>query len=154
QCRRAEPTAGSGLSRGTGMSQLTLVAAIAQVVGGTQPTQQQAALGSGVAPPYLTYWYSGRDVGDGSGVSGLVGCFSVPTELLSQMPVAMVIPDRWEPTQPFPTQGEKLRVDRFTVRLFVGNNDMQSLIAQMLNFADTVPSAFDSHMELLGQVGV
>lgn len=132
------------------MSYLTLLNAVAQVVGGTQPNSTLSSVATALQP----YWYSGADTTDGTGVAGLAGCFSLPTEQLNSTPVAMVLPDAWNPLQPFPTQGRKYREDLVHVRVMVGHTDLQTAFVQLVNFADLVPTAFDTHMMLFNQANV
>lgn len=128
------------------MSYLTLLNAMAQVVGGTQPDAGHASVPTAQQP----YWYSGYDTGDSTGVSGLAGCHSLPTEVLGNLPVAMILPDRREPlAEDYPVQGEYSREDTIRVRVFAGNNDMQTVMGQLVNVADAVPAAFNAHLELL-----
>jgi hypothetical protein len=133
---------------------LDLLNAVAQVVGGTKPSAAQVAVGSTVAVANQPYWYSGLDAQDSSGVAGLVGCFSLPTEAVPGGPFAMVIPDAWLPLEQFPTQGHERREDTVHVRVMAGHTDLQSAMAQLVNFADLVPTAFNTHMTLFGQANV
>lgn len=128
------------------MAYLDLLAAVARIVGGTQPD----AAGQ-------PYWFSGHDAGDASGVAGLAGCWSVPTETLGATPVGLVLPGPWRPdsTMPaFPTQGHKFSEDEVHVRVMVGHDSEQALMARLVNFRDSVPPVFDAHMQLLNTAGV
>ncbi len=138
------------------MSYQSLLNALARTVGGTQPTAGQAAAGSGVPLVQQPYWFSGADAGDASGVSGLAGCFSVPTEKITLTPVAMILPDSWAPNAltPYPTAGHKYRDDRVVVRVFTGNAAMQVAISQLNVFADAITDAFDHHMQAFGEANV
>ena len=144
------------------MSYPTLRDAIARIVGGTQPDNAHTSIappstvGNVTAPDQRPFWFSGADTGDASGVAGLAGCWSVPTEKIPVTPVAMVLPDSWQPDAqfPFPVQGHKYRDDRLVVRLFTGNAPMQIAISQLEVFADTVTDAFDHHMQAFGEAGV
>lgn len=135
------------------MSFLDLLSAVAQVVGGTQPD----AAHSSVVAAQQPYWYSGRDTGDSTGVAGLAGCYSVPTDVLGPTPVGLVLPGPWrpDPSLPaFPTQGHKFLEDEIHVRIMVGHDAEQELMARLVNFRDTVPPAFDANMQLRGAAGV
>jgi hypothetical protein len=130
-----------------------LLAAVARAVGGTQPS---AAL-STVPAPLQPYWYSGRDAADGTGVSGVVGCFSLPVATIDATPVAMVLPGPWRPDQSMPTypmQGHKFTEDDIHVRVMVGHDDETAQMARLVNFRDTVPPAFDAHMQLFNTLDV
>lgn len=133
------------------MSYQALLNAMAQVVGGTQPDAGHASVPMAQQP----YWYSGFDTGDSSGVSGLAGCHSLPTEVLGNLPVAMILPDKWDPlAEDYPVQGEYSREDAIRVRVFAGNNDMQTVMGQLVELADTIPAAFNAHLQLLGTQNV
>jgi len=131
---------------------LNLLSAVARVVGGTHPDTAHST----VTASQLPYWYSGRDTGDNSGVSGLVGCWSLPTELIGGTPVGMVLPGPWKPDEvlSYPMQGRKFVEDQVHVRIMVGHDDEQAQMAALVNFRDTVPPAFDGHMELFNTPGV
>jgi hypothetical protein len=135
------------------MAFLDLLSAVAHVVGGTQPAQNQTT----VSATQLPYWYSGHDTGDSSGVAGLAGCWSVPTEVIGATPVGMVLPGPWRPDSSmpaFPMQGHKFTEDEVHVRIMVGHDAEQALMARLVNFRDTVPPVFDAHMQLLNTTGV
>lgn len=135
------------------MSYQTLLDAVARAVGGTRPD----AAHSSVLAAQQPYWFSGVDTGDGSGVAGLAGCFSVPTEQLNATPVGMVFVGPWrpDPTMPaYATQGHKFSEDEIHVRILVGHDAEQTLVARLVNFRDTVPPALDSHMQLFNTAGV
>jgi hypothetical protein len=130
-----------------------LLDAVARVVGGTQPDAAHASVPAERRP----YWFSGVDTGDSSGVAGLAGCWSVPTEQVTSTPVGMVFVGPWRPDptmQPFPVGGHKYTEDEIHVRVMVGHDASQTLIARLVNFRDTVPPAFEAHMQLLGTSGV
>ena len=140
------------------MSYQTLLNAVAQVVGGTQPNNSQTSALAG-PPDQRPYWFSGLETGDGSGVAGLAGCWSVAPDVFTNTPVGVVLPDGWTPQmigggQPFPRQGRKYREDVVHVRVMTGHTDLQSQMSSLVNFADLVPTAFDTHMQLFNQAGV
>lgn len=129
--------------------------AVAQVVGGTQPNAAQSSVATALQP----YWFSGIDTGDNTGVSGIAGCFSIPTESLNNTPVAIVLPDAFAPQdlgggQVFPRQGKKYREDTVHLRVMTGHSDLQTQMATLVGFADSVPTAFDTHMTLFNSTGV
>lgn len=124
--------------------------AVARVVGGTQPPAGQSSVTDSRQP----YWYSGVDAGDGTGIAGVVGCFSLPVGTLDTTPVGMVLPASWKREQQFPTQGSKFQSDELRVRVLTGHDDITGAMAFLSNFRDLVESAFDSHMELFGAIGV
>lgn len=135
------------------MPYFDLLKAVAQVVGGTQPSLTQTS----VSPALQPYWYSGVDAGDGSGVAGIAGCFSVPTDSIQATPVGMVLQGPWKPDTTVasgPRQGHKYSEEQIHVRVMVGHDDEPDLMAALANFRDTVPTAFDTHMQLLQTTGV
>jgi hypothetical protein len=135
------------------VSYLDLLAAVAQIVGGTRPDVTH----SSVTEAQLPYWFSGRDSQDATGVDGLAGCFSVPTEVLTATPVGLVLPGPWRPDpsmSAYPTQGHKFLEDEVHVRIMVGHDAEQALMARLVNFRDTVPPVFDAHMQLRNTPGV
>lgn len=137
------------------MSYQGLLNAVAQVVGGTQPNATQSSVAAALQP----YWFSGVDSGDNSGVSGIAGCFSIPTESLNNTPVAIVLPDGFVSLnlgggEVFPRQGKKYREDTVHLRVMTGHADLQTQMAQLVAFADSVPTAFDTHMQLFNSSGV
>jgi hypothetical protein len=123
---------------------------VAQVVGGTQPSAAQASVPATLQP----YWFSGADTGDGSGVAGVVGCFSLPQGALNSTPVGMVLPAVWKPLEPRPMQGRKFIEDEVRVRILTGHDDITLQMALLVNFRDTVELAFNQHMQLFNTPGV
>jgi hypothetical protein len=144
------------------VSYQSLLNALARTVGGTQPDNAHTSVPApktvnGVLlPDQRPFWFSGVDTGDGTGVAGLPGCWSVPTEIVARTPMAMVLPDGWQPNAmtPYPIPGHKYRDDRIVIRLFTGNAPMQVAIAQLIAFADIVTDAFDHHMGGFGEPNV
>lgn len=120
-----------------------LLIAVAKVVGGNQPD----AAGK-------PYWYSGKDKGDGSGVSGLAGAWWPAPEIVQDTPVALILPGPGKLLQPFPHQGQKQIEDNIHVRVMVGHADLQTMLLMVVDFHDLVMSAFDTHMQLFGSTGV
>lgn len=148
-------------------SYLDLLGACARVCGGTQPTLAQLQAGqNGIGEDLLPadkaslqtkhqpYWYSGADVGDSSGVLGLTGCYSLPTEVFGSTPFGMVLPNLWMPWEKQPFQGRKNRIDDLRLRIMVGSGDLMTLTAQLVDFADLVPAAFDAHAQLFATLNV
>lgn len=120
-----------------------LLTAVATVVGGNQPD-----------PVNKPYWFSGKDLGDGSGVAGLAGAWWPPVETFSDTPVALIIPGNSKLQLPFPTQGKKEIESIVHVRVMVGHSDLPTMILTVADFHDVVPTAFDTHMQLLGSPNV
>jgi hypothetical protein len=136
------------------MAYLDLLNALARVVGGTQPDAAHSSVTAALQP----YWYSGLETGDATGVPGIAGCFSVPTELITATPVGMVLQGPWAPDAALgmsgPRQGHRFTTDTIHVRTMVGHDAEADLMARLANFRDLVPAAFDAHMQLFGQPNV
>jgi hypothetical protein len=133
------------------MPYLDLLSAVARVVGGTQPSPAQASVPAILQP----YWYSGLETGDGSGVPGIAGCFSVPTELIATTPIGIVFQGPWRPDLTAgPMQGHRFSEDTIHVRCLVGHDAEADLMAALANFRDLIPAAFDAHMQLFATPGV
>ncbi len=122
------------------MSYPGLLQAVATVVGGTFVRTNPD--GSG--------WYSGKDSGDATGVSGLAGAFWPPPEIVQDTPVALVIPGNSKLLMAHPMSGRKDLQDQVHVRVLVGHTSLPTMLSTVAAFHDTVPTAFDSHMQLLG----
>lgn len=135
------------------MSGQTLLNAVARVVGGTQPSNALTTASAG-PPDQRPYWFSGLETGDGSGVAGLAGCWSLPLESLTNTPVAMVLPDTGSDLDAFPTQGHRRLENLIHVRVLTGHGDLQSNMAALVNFDDLVQAAFNSHMTLFNEPNV
>jgi hypothetical protein len=127
-----------------------LLNAVAHVVGGTQPSAGQTTAPAVLQP----YWYSGRDSADGTGVAGLVGCSSLPPEIIQATPVGMVLPGPWHPLEATPIGGRKFVEDQIHVRVLVGHDDLTTQMARLVPVRDLVPPAFDGHMQLFNTPGV
>lgn len=130
--------------------------AVARVVGGTQPDDAHT---TAVVDPedgfdYRPYWFSGADAGDGTGIPGVVGCYSLPVGKLDVTPVGMVLSATWKREGQFPTQGQKFLSDELRVRVLTGHDNVTGDMAFLVNFRDLVEPAFDTHMELFGAAGV
>jgi hypothetical protein len=115
-----------------------LLKAMARLVGGNQPDATNNP-----------YWFSGRDVGDSSGVAGLAGCYWPAPEVIQDTPVALILPVGGKLLQPFPTQGHKQLEDEVHVRVMVGHSDLPTMLTAVADFYDLVPATFDANMQLL-----
>lgn len=114
--------------------------AIAQVVGGT-------------ALATVPHFYSGQRAADGTGVSGLAGCWSTDPPNPGKTPVGIVIPDQF--TAELASQGEETQNDTLKLYILVapytgGPYDLP----QLTPYRDTVPAVFRSHMSALNSAGV
>ncbi len=106
---------------------------IAQVVGGTKsPTDKR--------------FFSGDEAADGTGVSGLKGCWSDAPNGIQSLPVAIVEPG------PFTDslsggQGREDAEDEVRVRVLVAKQDLKASMGVLTPFRDSVPAAFRAHMQ-------
>lgn len=119
-----------------------LLNAVAQVVGGTPPN-----------PATDPTWYSGFQVGDGTGVVGLRGCHSTPPGAVEDPPLAFVMGGQLRLTEE-PRQGIKGYEDSLRIQIMVGHVEPTTDYAILDPFRDSVPAAFDSHMQLFGTPNV
>ena len=106
---------------------------IARVVGGTVSSS-------------FTHWFSGAEAGDGSGVSGLKGCWSQAPNIITQTPVALV------EAGPFTAellggQGKEGNEDQVKIIVLVAKYDLKSQIGVLTPYRDSIPAAFRSHMQ-------
>lgn len=142
------------------MSGQSLLNAVARVVGGTQPDNTHTTASAGsltppTSPDRRPYWFSGIDTGDGSGVAGLPGCWSLPLEQIGDVsPIAMVFPDTGSDLDAFPTQGHRRIETLIHVRVLTGHGDLMTNMAALVNFDDLVQAAFNTHMNLFGEAFV
>lgn len=119
-----------------------LLGAVAQVVGGTQP--------DAVNNPF---WYSGFEVGDGTGVAGIKGCMSVPPGAIQDTPMAFCMGSTLRLSEE-PRQGIKGYEDMIRIQLFVGRVETSVDYSVLDPFRDLIPAAFDSHMQLFATANV
>jgi hypothetical protein len=105
---------------------------LARVVGGT------------VNPRDHTF-FSGAIAKDGTGITGIKGCYSVVPKTISprSTPVAIIYPAPFTAT--LASEGEEDNVDRFPILLLVAPID-KSQISILVKYRDLVPAAFRAHM--------
>lgn len=118
---------------------LDVLSAIAHVAGGTQPD-----------PFGKPYWYSGKDTGDSTGVTGLSGCWAVPDETLADTPIGLVLPGSWRLPNDILTQGMEYNEDDVILHVLVNRSPIQAQLAILAPFRDSVPVAFRGHMTAFG----
>lgn len=119
-----------------------LLNAVAQVVGGTAPNL--------AADPF---WYSGFQVGDGTGVAGLRGCYSTPPGAAQDPPLGFVMGSSFRLNEE-PRQGIKGYDDSIRIQIMVGHVEPTTDYSILDPYRDSVPAAFDSHMQLFGTPSV
>lgn len=123
----------------------TVLDHVAQVAGGNQPDVTNKPR-----------WFSGRDVGDGTGlVPGdtypvFTGCFSAPVEALEDFPVGLVLPGPFEVGGPQNRdgyyQGAEYNVDDVRLLILFGRVDLETDYGNAAPYRDLVPAAFAAHM--------
>lgn len=119
-----------------------LLGAVAQVVGGTQPN-----------PASDPFFYSGYQVGDGTGVAGLRGCYSTPPGAIQDPPLAFCMGGPFRLTEE-PRQGIKGYEDSVSVQIMVGRVETSLDYSILDPYRDTIPAAFDTHMQLFAAANV
>lgn len=116
------------------------------MVGGTAPD-----------PTNNPHWFSGSTAGDGTGVAGIAGCYSVPPETLPDPPIGVLTPERFHamgPERDILIQGEEFNEDHIRISLLLWRNDLPTQYANLINYRDSVPAVFRSHMQLGGTVNL
>jgi hypothetical protein len=103
---------------------------LARVVGGT------------VNPRDSTF-FSGRKAQDGTGVAGIMGCYSVVPKAVTSTPVGIIYPAPFNAQ--LASQGEEDNVDNFPLLLLVAQTN-KAQISVLVRFRDSVPAAFRAHM--------
>lgn len=120
---------------------LTILDKIGLLVGGTAPD-----------PAGSPHFYSGAQVGDGTGVSGIAGCYSIPPETLPDPPIAILLPENFTLQGPAHAgqlmQGNEDNEDHIRIWLLLWRNDLPTQYANLVPFRDSVPALFRSHMQL------
>lgn len=113
---------------------------VATVVGGNQPD-----------PTGNPFWYSGDAKGDGSGISGMKGCYAVPPETIQTTPVGVIISHQFETTY-YPSH--KMDEDVVRLLILVARRNARTSVGILNPYRDTVPAAFDQHMRLNASTNV
>lgn len=104
---------------------------VARVVGGT--------VTSGDA-----HFFSGDKNANGTGISGLKGCYSVWPSNVQSTPCAIVAPGPF--TAELTGQAKEFNSDNVRIILLVAPFDPKAQMAQLTPFRDLVPAAFRAHM--------
>jgi hypothetical protein len=127
---------------------------IARVVGGTAPDV--------VNRPR---WYSGSEVGDGTGVAGMIGCYSAAQAALSAAgsgpvggAVGMVL--NGPGNLHFPASADSLgpsqkyQFDNPRLLILISRGDPETEDALITPFVDLIPAAFEAHTTLFNAPNV
>jgi hypothetical protein len=127
--------------------------AIAQVVGGTQPDATNRPR-----------WFSGRDSGDGTGLLPggtypvFTGCYSAPPDAIEDYPVGVVLPGpfqiRGADGRENYWQGSELNVDDLSVWIIVARQDSQTTFGNLMPYRDLMPAAFAAKMTAFSTVNI
>jgi hypothetical protein len=108
---------------------------IARVVGGTV---------SAVDPHFFSGPLAAGGAGDGTGISGLTGCYSAAPAGIGSVPVGILLPSPFKAE--LMSQGEEENTDEVRLLILVASADTENNIAQLMPYRDSVPAAFRSHM--------
>src|SRR6184192_2165874 len=107
---------------------------VALLVGGTQQSEP---------PPGF---FSRARAGDGTGVPGLLGCYSKPPRALSEPPVGIVLPRSFKAS--LNAQGYEEQEDILRLIILVKPVDSATDFAILEPFRDSVPAIFRTHFQL------
>jgi len=125
------------------MAYLDILNRIGLLIGGSQPNAAESP-----------YFYSGVQVGDGTGVQGIQGAYSIPPETLPDPPVALVLPDGFElggtGHREVLMQGNEYNEDEIKIWLLLWRNDAPTQFSSLVPFRDLIPALFRGHMQLNG----
>jgi hypothetical protein len=128
-------------------SLMSVLDRIGLLIGGTQPD-----------PVGSPHFYSGVQVGDGTGVAGIQGCYSIPPETLPDPPIAVLWPDKFEAMGPAHAgqlmQGNEDNQDDIYLWVLLWRNDLPTQYAAMVQYRDSIPALFRQHMQLGGLVNI
>lgn len=123
----------------------TVLDHVAQVIGGSQPDAANRPR-----------WFSGRDVGDSTGLLPggsypvFTGCYSAPPETFEDVPVGLVLPGPFEVGGPQNRdvyyQGEEYNVDDLRAWILVQRIDSETDVANLMPYRDLMPAAFAAKM--------
>lgn len=101
--------------------------------------------GTAVSAPPLGF-YSGAQAGDGTGVSGLKGCYSIaPLAILNELPVGILVPRSFTAT--LMQQGYEENKERIQLLILAAKVDQATDLNILYPFRDTVPAQLRAHMQ-------
>jgi hypothetical protein len=115
--------------------QADVMSHLAHVIGGTV---------SATDPTFFSGALANAGNGDGSGVAGLLGCYSDAPAGIEALPVGILLPPSFKAD--LMSQGEEENFDDVTLVVLVAPADTESAINELMPFRDLVPAAFRSHM--------
>jgi hypothetical protein len=132
----------------------TLRDQIARVVGGTSPD-----------PANRPRWFSGSEVGDGSGVANMIGCYSAAQAQISVAgsgavggAVGMVLNGPGNLHYPASTDSlgpsQEYSFDNLRLLVLISRSDPETEDAIITPFRDTIPAAFRAHTTLFNLANV
>jgi hypothetical protein len=111
---------------------------IARIVGGTVSSHDP-------------HFFSGVQVGDGTGVANLQGCYSSSPATIDVLPIGVLISDDF--SAELDATGFEENEDSVRLLLLVATDDFESRLAELNAFRDAVPSAFRAHMQAFNSPG-
>ena len=117
--------------------------AIALIVGGTQPDAT-----------HQKFFYSGAQVGDSTGISGIKGCYSAPPLSINcDTPFAVVLMGTGTDGSDFKggdllTQGTLFKQDYVKLQICTGLTDSENQYDVLMDFRDLIPSTLAGKLTL------
>lgn len=136
----------------------TLLDNVAKVIGGTQPDAASRPR-----------WFSGRDVGDSTGIQlgsnsqgvaypVLTGCYSAPPEAIGDVPVGIVLAGPFEVSggarRDVYTQGVEMNTDDLRLIILINRVDTETTFTNLAPFRDLIPAALAAKMTAFSSVNV
>lgn len=109
---------------------------MARIIGGTV---------SAVNPTFFSGPLANAGAGDGTGITGLTGCYSAAPDSLQSFPVAIVLGDKF--TAELASEGEEDNVDNVRVLLLIAPFVSESQTVLLTPYRDSVPVAFRARMQ-------
>lgn len=106
---------------------------LARVVGGTVSST-------------IAHFYSGAQAADGTGVTGLKGCWSQSPNTITQTPIGIVLPGPFTDSL-LGGQGKEEADDQVKLLILVAKYDPKSQFGVLTPYRDSVSAAFRSHMQ-------
>lgn len=118
--------------------------AVGLILGGTQAVDGNGGL--------IAHFYSGVKAADGTGLTGIQGCWSSPPNVPMDTPVALLLPGPFKVEGPEHPEifipGNEWNADTIRLQILVSNQDLPTSWALLAPFRDSVATLFNSHMRL------
>ena len=134
--------------------QTSVLDPIAQVIGGSQPDTANRPR-----------WFSGKDVGDKTGLivplttpayPDFKGCYSAPPDMIQDYPIGILLPGPFkieggDKANVF-TFGSEMNIDDLRLLILLSRVDLETTFSNMTPYRDLVPTALATHMTAFGNV--